>query len=86
MLMVETIVIVPSAVVFMPPIPAMRIVVRPVIGRRVGERRGHRNAREANSDADIRMRFGGYAVSHSGDPESGSQRNGCKFVHGGDPL
>ena len=50
----------------------MRVVVRPVIRRRIPERFDDRDAWKANSDTDVRMSFGGDTLSHTCDTESGS--------------
>jgi hypothetical protein len=65
-----------EAIEVMPPIPAALIVVRTVVCWGIREWSNHCNAGQANSDADVWMSLGGNTLSHTSDPESGSQCNG----------
>jgi hypothetical protein len=64
--------IVPVSIVITSPIPTARVVVRSVVRRRIGERFDERDAGKDNSETDERVRFGGYTLSNSCDPESSS--------------
>ena len=71
MVPVTTKMIVPVAIVVTVPVSTVRVVIRPVIGRRIRKRLDDRNTRKTDSDADIGMCLGGNTLSHTCDPESG---------------
>jgi hypothetical protein len=70
------------AIEIMAPIPAALIVVRTVVRWPIGEWSNHSNAWQAKSDADVGVSLGRNALSHACEPESRSQGNGCKSMHG----
>lgn len=72
LIVAEAIVIVPLSIVIMPPIPTVRVVVGPVVRRRIRVRFDDRDARETDPYRDGGMRFGGGTLSDSCNPESSS--------------
>jgi len=76
---VATKMLVSVAIVVTMPVPTMRVVVGRIVVGRVVIRRvvtrciiddGHTG--QGDTDADMGMRFGGYAVRNAGDPQSGT--------------
>jgi hypothetical protein len=65
-------VLVPVSIVVAMPVTAVPIVVR-----RIGKRLDDGHTGEINTYTDVGMRFGGDAMSDTGDPQRSTQRNGC---------